>query len=129
MKKELSGFNFYNPLEDLFLAGKELKKDLNVYLQFSPNLKEEEGCFGRTLFPDDGGYPQILIDASLPFEHVTEIFAHELAHAIAGRGHNHDEVWEKTFDSLFTKYSEIAPNRSKLFAQSIESNSSFLVEV
>lgn len=49
----------------------------------------------------------------MDFETATELLAHELAHAVAGKEAEHNVVWEEQFDKLNEFYAEEAIKRSK----------------
>ena len=77
----------------------------------------DEG-FACTDFADDGSIsiyisPIIKNDEPITFEVATELLAHELAHAIAGKDEEHNAVWEAQFDKLNELYVEEATKRSK----------------
>lgn len=75
----------------------------------------DEG-FACTDFADDGSIriyisPTIKDDEPITFEVATELLAHELAHAIAGKDEEHNAVWEAQFDKLNELYVEEAIKR------------------
>lgn len=65
--------------------------------------KEE---YGFTHFVE-GEIPQIVIFAEHSVNVCVETFAHELAHVAVGVEHEHDEIWEATFDAIFTEYNRL----------------------
>lgn len=97
-----------SPFEMLDIAFKRLFPDVKYKAYFDTKIEDENGeCVcGLTDFKDDGEII-ILVDGNLSVYNATEIFAHELAHAAVGVGHDHDEVWEKAFDDLFNEYNKI----------------------
>lgn len=58
---------------------------------------------GETFWPDDGGVPEISIDATLRrgVSGTLDILAHELAHVIAGAEVEHGPAWRSAYKSLF----------------------------
>lgn len=78
----------------------------------------EDGAFGVTQFNDDGSIeiyisPYKKRKQKMDFETATELLAHELAHAIAGKEAEHNAVWEAQFDKLNELYAEEVIKRSK----------------
>lgn len=76
----------------------------------------DEG-FACTDFADDGSIsiyisPTIKNDEPITFEVATELLAHELAHAIAGKEAEHNAVWEAQFDKLNELYENEAIKRA-----------------
>lgn len=98
-----------SPFEMLDVAFRRLFPHIKYSAYFEPNIRDDENgkkVCGLTDFADDGEIT-IFIDTDLSINDAVEIFAHELAHAGVGVGHEHDEVWEKTFDDLFKEYNKI----------------------
>lgn len=74
------------------------------------------GPFGCTRFPDDDSTPEIYLSCDLPIAHLTEIYAHELAHAILGKEHGgncdgHTPEWEAVFEQIHILYETEAMKR------------------
>lgn len=109
-----------SPYEMLDIAFKRLFPAVKYTAFFEPNIRDSENgqkVCGLTDFADDGEIT-IFIDTDLSINNSVEIFAHELAHAAVGIGHDHDEVWENAFDSLFEEYNKIG---GEMFSSNIES--------
>jgi hypothetical protein len=102
-----------NPFDMVIQAVKELYPDTKAYIQFNPYMKYHKFlCFhigecGCTTF-NSGSIPVIDISTHIPFEAMIEILAHELSHVVAGEKHGHDETWNKIFDNIHKRYTEIA---------------------
>ena len=62
--------------------------------------------YGFTDFLDDGDVI-INVDKGLSIEDAVEIFAHEIAHAVVGVDHEHDNVWESVFESIHKEFYRI----------------------
>lgn len=69
------------------------------------NTEEDDPKYGETIF-DDKGDIYIRIDYNLNVSDAAEILAHELAHALVGYEHEHDEVFEAALDEIYRKYME-----------------------
>ena len=98
-----------SPFEMLDMAFKRLFPDVKYIAYFEPNIRDKpngDNVCGLTDFADDGEIT-IFIDCDLSINNAVEIFAHELAHAGVGVGHEHDEVWKKAFDDLFNEYNKL----------------------
>lgn len=98
-----------SPFEMLNIAFERLFPNVKYTAYFEPNIRDEEDgtkVYGLTDF-DESGEITIFIDCDLSINIATEIFAHELAHAGVGVGHQHDEIWQKAFDDLFNEYNKI----------------------
>ena len=109
-KKANEGWVFCNsPFQMLDMAFKRLFPDVKYTAYFEPNIRDDENgekVLGLTDFADDGEIT-IFIDSDLSINNAIEIFAHELAHASVGVGHNHDKEWETAFDNLFAEYNKL----------------------
>ena len=96
-----------DPFALVWLAYKNLyNKPCEVWWDVHEYTGNDE-VFGQTIFPDDGGVPQVFIYADHPVNVQTETFGHELAHIAVGEEHDHDEVWEAAFDAIFNEYNRI----------------------
>ncbi len=103
-----------SPFEILDKAFKSLYPDKEYIAFMGEHLEDEEGkpVFGYTEYLD-GEKPVITIDAGLTIKDATEIFAHELAHVAAGMEAEHGEKWEREFDRIHKKYTEIGEEMFK----------------
>lgn len=102
---------FNNPFQDLINAAEFVNGGaLDCEIFFHPDMQEEDGSvpFGSTTFPDDGSCPQIAINADMKIKDSLEILAHELAHVIVGVEHDHDAVYDDTFNAIRITYDELA---------------------
>lgn len=97
-----------DPFAMIYQAFKCLYPDKQCEIWWEPNPPySDEGAYGATNFPDDGGLPQVFIFSDYPVAQQVEILAHELAHVAAGSEHEHDEVWEAAFDAIHEEYGKI----------------------
>ena len=92
-----------DPFAIVWQAFKELYPDKDCKCYFA-TPEDCDSMYGLTNFGDE---VTVLVNSTLPIEDAVEILAHELAHVAAGVGHDHDDVWEKTFDDIYDKYNEI----------------------
>ena len=107
------------PFTILDIVFKRLFPNVKYEAWFEPNIRDEENgekVCGLTDFAEDGTIA-IFVDSHLEINDAVEIFAHELAHAAVGVEHEHDEVWAKAFDDLFTEYNKVG---DELFCSQIE---------
>lgn len=100
-----------DPFAFIIKAVEELYPDTFALIQFNPELKGKEfGECGCTTFPENPNEP-ILIDIStnIPFIHMPEILAHELAHVVVGTTEkdDHGENWKEVFDAIHIRYEEL----------------------
>lgn len=56
---------------------------------------------------DDDGAIWIVIRTDLTVKNALEIFAHELAHVMAGLDADHGEAWQTALDAIETEYNRI----------------------
>lgn len=92
----------------IWQAFKNLYPNKDCECFWEPNIRDEgDGteALGLTDFSEDG--ITVFVKTSLSIENAAEIFAHELAHVAVGLEHDHDEVWEKSFDDIFEEYNRI----------------------
>ena len=89
----------FNPL----LFALEVCEDLHPDLEAEVCWATQEDP-GLTLFPEDGGTPQIMIDVGLPLDATVEVLMHEVAHVVAGVEAGHGSEWEGAFDALHCAY-------------------------
>lgn len=107
----------------LKIANNPFDKILDIFENNYPEIAEKiteisfanitnKNVFGSTEFQDNG---KIIIhigikgkyNKPLGIEDSTEILAHELAHAIAGIGAEHNQEWENAFERLHQLYMEV----------------------
>lgn len=102
-----------NPIDITLEAVSILYPDLKCRIQFNPELRGmEHGECGSCVFEDDGIY--IDISTEIPFIAISEIIAHEIAHAVTGKnveGDGHTKEWEAEFENILKKYIEIGNSR------------------
>lgn len=96
---------YYDPLKDIIKAVKNLYGNINVIIQYDPRIKKFLfwGSCGYTFFPDDKSTPIIVLNPNIPFIHIVETLAHELAHVVTP-DHEHDNVWEEAFSKIQKEY-------------------------
>lgn len=87
-----------------------LYPDVKYRAQLVLELADEGGkaVYAETFFPDDGSDPIISIAANSPIGAMAEIFAHELAHIVAGYESGHGERWEAVMDQIHDEYEKAA---------------------
>ena len=100
-----------NPFDTIIQAVEELYPNTHALIQFNPELRGRDyGECGCTTFPANPD-EEILIDIStnIPFIHMPEILAHELAHAIVGitEEDDHGDKWQEVFEAIHVKYEEL----------------------
>lgn len=90
-------------------AFKKLYPDKDCEIYWEPQIRDEEDgkpVYGLTDFADDGSVA-VFVKPSLEVADAVEVLAHELAHVAVGVEHDHDEVWQETFDKIFEEYNRI----------------------
>ncbi len=92
----------------------DLYPDIRAIVIVCSGLFENEGAYGCTTFPDDGSIPIIEIDVNVPIGSFPEILAHEIAHVVVGPDAGHGTEWEKEFDLLQTKWTELLEKRMEI---------------
>ena len=93
----------------IWQAFKNLYPDKDCECFWDDQIRDEEDgttVYGLTDFSDNGEVT-VFVKPSLTVTDAAEIFAHELAHVAVGLEHDHDFVWEKSFDDIFTEYNRI----------------------
>lgn len=114
-----------DPFSLVWKAFKSLYPDAECECQWIPDLPEymglkprrrKKGPFGATVFPEDGGKPQVLLDACNSIVFNVEIFAHELAHVAVGVDDEHGPLWEEAFDKIHTAYNYLADKEAEKLA-------------
>lgn len=93
----------------IWQAFKNLYPDKDCECFWEPEIldtEKGETAYGLTDFGDDG-VVTVFVKPSLSVTDAAEIFAHELAHVAVGLEHDHDSVWEKSFDDIFVEYNRI----------------------
>lgn len=104
-----------DPFALVWKAFKSLYPDAECECQWIPDLPEYMGekpgtqLFGATIYPErEGDKPQVLLDACNSIIFNVEIFAHELAHVVAGPDGGHGSAWEEAFDRIHVAYDKLA---------------------
>lgn len=107
--KNLPKTPFLNdPFAAIWTAFKKISPQTACNVYWVPEIEDEEThetAYGFTHFAESGEVT-VCISANLKIEDAAEILAHELAHVVAGEEHEHDEVWEKYFESIQHGYYE-----------------------
>jgi len=96
-----------DPFKVVLQAAEELWPDLKVDIQWNPTMKMNKKEYGCTIFPEDGSTPLIELNPGLKVKYAVEILGHELAHVVVGVGAGHGPEWQKAFEAIFDKYSEL----------------------
>lgn len=88
---------------------KAVEKPIECY--WYPGITDETGerVKGVTVFSDD--ITTIYIEPQLQFSDAVEVFAHELAHIIAGIDADHGPEWKKHFTALADEYARIGAEK------------------
>ena len=101
-----------DPFSMVWVAFKNLYPDKECEVFWDQHQEDQHSEeYGFTHFPDDGSTPQVFVFAEHPVNVQTETLAHELAHVAVGPEHEHDEVWEATFDAIFKEYNRLGDLR------------------
>ncbi|SJP48374.1 hypothetical protein [Clostridioides difficile] len=100
------------PIEDVVQSVINLYGDIDCEICFDYGLIAE-GNYGVTTFCDDGT-KVITLAIETTLDVLCETLAHELAHVIVGIEHDHDEVWEKCFDSIHKEYNRYCKEKYKV---------------
>lgn len=95
----------YNPIDVMVKAVENLYPDINVSIQFNPELKSP----GATSFSKQNGKDVALIDinAEIPFDAAIEALAGELAHAATKTLDKKDPKWNKALQSILAEFSKL----------------------
>ena len=91
------------PFEDVITAATNISEELkskDITISFDEDMIES---YGECNEYEDGSI-EIVLNAYTPVRHLVETLGHELAHAMVGNKHEHNEVWEKAFDDIFEEY-------------------------
>jgi len=109
-----------NPFDTIIQAVEELYPNTHALIQFNPELRGRDyGECGCTTFPTNPD-EEILIDIStnIPFIHMPEILAHELAHVVVGTNeeNDHGDKWQEVFDAIHVKYEELVDFAEKEYS-------------
>lgn len=97
-----------SPFELIDKAFKRLYPEKEYRACIEPDITDDQGekAYGVTIFYEDES-PVIAISAELAIKDGAEVFAHELAHVVAGEGNGHGEEWEQAFENIFKEYQRI----------------------
>lgn len=98
-----------DPFAMVFEAFAALYPGLTFTCVWADELHDEDGdeSYGLTLFPDDGGMPEIAVSAELTVKNAVRVLVHELAHVAAGIDAEHGPAWKEASDAIHEKYIEI----------------------
>ena len=100
-----------NPLDDLIQAALAAYPDMDCVVRFGS--LDGDGL-AVTIWPDDGGRPEITIRPDVPLEGVLELLAHEIAHVAAGLEAGHGEAWKSAFAAIHAAYeNRVAPEHEQ----------------
>lgn len=102
-----------DPFSTVYQAFERLfpEKTCEIWWGLPDNETDGEPAYGATIFPDDGSSPQVFVSPDYPVSQQVEILAHELAHVVAGKDHEHDETWDKAFEQIHNEYENILNER------------------
>lgn len=95
-----------NPISMVLDAATACFPDIDCDVEFT--VAPEQGPYGQTFWPDDGGRTRVQVAVGIPFEAVLEVLAHELAHVAAGADAGHGPAWEDAFKRIHVEYNRIA---------------------
>lgn len=91
-----------NPISQVIDAALTVFPDLDCDLRFADF--PEEGPYGETFWPDDGGRTIVQVAANITLEGVLEVIGHELAHVAVGPNMGHGPQWEAAFDAIHKEF-------------------------
>lgn len=94
--------NVQNPISELEAAARDAFPAIDCDVTFA--VFPDDGPYGQTLWPDDGGRVVVQVAVGIPLEAVVEVMAHELAHVVAGADAEHGQEWEAAFDAIHRAY-------------------------
>jgi hypothetical protein len=98
----------WTPIEDAVDAFNRAYPGRHVTIQFieSDECRGDDGspAQGFTLFPDDGGNPEIYIDRETPWCGVPDTIIHELAHVVAGIEADHGPEFEAAYNAIWDRF-------------------------
>lgn len=82
---------------------------VNLRCYWVNEIRDDGGAevFGSTTFGDDGAI-EICVSGNIKVLDAAEVFAHELAHLVAGVNAKHGDEWEDAFERIYRKYFELA---------------------
>lgn len=82
---------------------------------------------GYTQVSEDGNIG-IYLDINQPYFAMLETISHEMAHAIVGIEHEHDEVWENKFDEIYNEYIRLCNEKYGEECEQLNCNLGFIDE-
>ena len=94
----------FNPFTLIIEIAQELWPELDCDIYFADSQEVEGEGKAYTVFPDDGGKPEVCINLDVPFYAAVELLAHELAHVAVGSQNRHNHEWEKAFKKIHEIY-------------------------
>lgn len=106
---------FHDPISRILAFATNKWPALRVEIQFlsgdhflfQENAEEDKCALGVTSFPPDGEEGPVVISISADLDRgmrgTLDILAHEIAHAVAGPGDEHQEggVWDQAYEAIF----------------------------
>lgn len=103
-KKEITMITlFFDPIQLVLSVVNDLYPDIEAEVILVDEIPGDEEAVGGTLFPDDGGTPQILM-TDIPLSGFVEVLAHECAHVVCGDAEEHGEKWEAVSQEIYVEY-------------------------
>lgn len=111
---------FESPIDMVLRVVRQAYPDLKCEVRFLMPDRFKDGAFGVCMFPHDGGHPVIGIHPDQPLSEVPATLAEELAHAIVGLNHQHDQVFQATYEHIRALYDEAMSEGHTDFFESVE---------
>lgn len=100
----------YNPIDDLIKIANEMYPDADASVEFIEFTRQDtDDAYGYALFPHDGSTPTIAVSASKnTIADCLDVISREVAHIVAGKDHQHDEVFQSHYDQIYRTYQAYA---------------------
>lgn len=105
MSEKQSGITvLHDPFRTVIDSAAALWPEMRCRIAWVPRADIGKRAHGQTLFPDDGGDPEILVGMHLKLEAAVDVLAHELAHVAAGPDAEHGPAWNAALSAIHGEY-------------------------
>lgn len=94
----------HDPIRTVIQAAAALWPQMRCQVAWVPREDLQGDAHGHTLFPDDGGEPEVMVGTHLPLAGAVEVLAHELAHVAARADAEHGHEWQAAFSAIHAEY-------------------------
>ena len=101
------GVLFRNPVQMVIDAAVAAFPGLTCEVDFCAEIDVDTDALGVTIWPGDGGIPQVFARLDLRLEQLIEILAHEFAHVAAGAKAGHGPEWEAAFEAIGVQWERL----------------------